>query len=336
VHRAITVFVVLSFACGSPRPSTPPPSPPGEAMRPRPPLVEIHEWGLVDVDLASGTAELSAGPGQPARPMVLRKPVLYLHLTSAEQASVLVRARVPGGAILEHWPPGVVDGGTVSWNANVRSGPCSTNAPSRSPVRRETTCAARDGFCEVDELPRYVTSDHDCMDVGGTTASLLFYRASLRADALPLRVERTPSLELAVTAETDTADAPRTMLRISTALSGPWPVGRYVVSHARMPARGQAVRMPVGDEVLEPNAERDATFLALRELGLTEPEARVFVAAWSDELFGTSPSELRQDVLLYWLGPEDVSRLALLETEPAARFRRAFLVRIVLPAVTTA
>jgi hypothetical protein len=348
VHVRLALLVSIAVACGSPRadaPPTPPARPPAPpAPEPTPtPIAEIHEWGLVDVDLTSGTVELSTGPGVPAWPVIARKPVLYVHLLGADRATLDVRATVPGGAILEHWPAGALGEGSIAWHVGVSRGACADVARWLTVARETTACTAPDGFCEVAELPRYATDDADCLDVGGVQASLLFYRASVRADALPLRVERGADMVVRVTGAT--SDAPRPMLRLSTALSGPWPMGHVVVARADRPT-GAAVALPVGTVAVDRAAERAVMTRTLGELGLTAAEARVFCDAWAGALFGEDPGAARrgplaasmsQDVVLYWLSPAEVSRLAVLDVGPApVAIRRAFLVRVVLPGVDTA
>lgn len=349
--KSVVLLAALSLAsCGAPvasnTSSEPPPRPePTPDPPPEAPLLALHEWGLVDVDLARGLVELSAGPGMPARPVVARKPVIYAHLIDREAASIDLRVRLADGAsVLEHWPATHVQGTVLPWHLDVRRGPCAIAAARDLPA----ACAAPDGYCEVSELPRYVTSDHDCIEVGGERVPLLFYRASIPMDALSLRVEGAAGGALRVTSTRARGAGPRTIVRISTALSGPWPPGHVVIARADLPSEPGSVEVPLGQEALDPAAERTALERALTgELGLTADEARVFLEAWSEELFGAVPSAREstrrwsparaQDVLLYWLGQDEVDRIARLDASPhAITTRRAFLVRVVLPAVPTA
>lgn len=338
--RTSYALALALASCGRPSttgtPNEQEPPPPSAPVA----VVALHEWGLVDVDLASGTVELSAGPGTPARPVVARKPVLYAHLVDGDTASVDLRVRLPeGAAVLEHWPPADVQGAVIPWRLDVRRGACPA-APSRDLA---AACDAPDGYCEIAELPRYVTRDHDCMQVGGQSAALLFYRASIPAGVLPLRIERAPDGAVRVTSARPRPEGPPAVLRISTALSGPWPPGHVVISRAERPAQPGTVEIPVGSVALDPAAERSALARTITtDLGLSADEARVFVEAWGDELFGRAsaaretPPPRAQDVLLYWLAPSEVGRLSALEAAEPISVRRAFLVRVDLGGVTTA
>lgn len=345
----LLALAILVSSCGGPaasEPSTPqhverhdaPPA--DEAVTP---IVALHEWGLVDVDLAAGTAELSAGPGMPARPVVARKPVVYAHLIHRESASLDLRVRLaPGASVLEHWPRTELEGNVIAWHLDVRRGVC----PERGPMRDDAmACDAPDGFCEVSELPRYVTSDYDCMQVGSTSAPLLFYRASIPLDALPVRVERGADLRVRVTSLRD-RDGPRSLLRISTGMQGP--AGPSVIARGELPSRAATTELAVGQAALDPIAEHAALERTLTaELGLTQDEARAFLDAWAGELFGSdatrestrrwAPRVRAQDFVLYWLGPSDVVRLAALDASPhAIETHRAFLVRVSFAPVATA
>jgi hypothetical protein len=305
-------------------------APPATGTDTATPALALHEWGLVDVDLAAGVAEISAGPGQPARPVVARKPVIYAHLRGEDAVSLDVRVRIPGGAILEHWPAGELGADTIRWHGDVTRGACSGGA--RGPVRDQPPCASADGFCETSELPRYVTGDHDCITTAAGPAALLFYRARVPVDALPLRFERAADLRVRAAGPT------RPLLRISTGLTGPWPVGRRVI------ARGDA-ELAVGTALVDPAAERSAMERTLRELGLTAAEARVFLDAWAVDLFGAGAERessrrparaVAQDVILYWLTAAEIERIAPLEASIPVTTRRAWLVRVTLPGVATA
>lgn len=178
-------------------------------------------------------------------------------------------------------------------------------------------------------------------------AHLLFYRASTRVDALPIRVTRAPDLAVEVSATRELSGAPGSILRISTGLSGPWPQGRVVIARAPMPGIGQRISIPVGTDAIDPADARRAMERELAELGLTPSEAAAFLTAWADELFGPPSTDAArrgapiarppQDVLLYWMPPSAIDAVATITVEPsAAALRRAFLVRVDLGAVVTA
>ncbi len=326
------VALVSAGACGSSdgAPPAAPPVTPAPASNERS-AVEVHEWGLIDV--AGGAAELSAGPGRPPRPMQMRKPVLYLHLRDAESARVSVTARVPGGSILEHWPAGQISDGAIAWpSVGVRRGVCGA----RDRRWAAQPCGSTDGYCETSELPGYVTDDHDCLDVGGAEASLLFYRASVRPDALPLEVA--VDGDLRVTARRSMAGAPGSLVRVTRV------DGTLRVARAPLPDAGETRTVSIGEEALNAPAEREAMARDLAALGMTPAEARAFVDAWSAALFegvaSRGPSrEARRarvptgpnDVLLYWMPEDAVAALASLDVQPPPlALRRAFMVRVEL------
>jgi hypothetical protein len=341
--------VVFLAACSTPTPvvSTPPSEPPPPvAPSPDPPETAgytVHEWGLLDID-STGHAELAAGPGHP-RMVSARKPVLYVHLDEGvPNLSFSLDVHVAGGTLLEHWPLGqLVDAGTLRWSATATRAHCATDTSS-------APCATTDRVCEVEELPSYDAASAACLDVGGTNSGMLFYRASLTVDDLPIVVERSADLGLRVTAKGDADDIVGDVLRVSTALSGPWPMGHVVVQRAPVPARGDSVSLPVGTTAVDRGDEEAKLRHAMSELGLGTDEADAFVRAWSPALFGPPISSRRerfsrdlatppmpQDALLFWLPPAVADRIATLAFEPLPRkVSRALLVRIDLGAVSTA
>lgn len=336
-----------------PEPSTaePPPPPPGAPY-------ELHEWGVVDVP-ESGAVEIAAGAGEPQRPVSVRKPVVYAHLLdgTTEQAFGLRVALGAGSSFVEHFPPATVEGTTLEWPQIVaRPGPCGTApaaAADLSAARRMTrgSCGSADGVCEVDELPRYDAASAACLGVGDASTGLLFYRGSAPSVTLPLEATRAADLTVTVTARGALDGVPGGILRISTAMSGPWPAGRVVVSRADAPAVGASVVMPVGSEELTRAQGIAELTRDLVLLGLTEDEAAAFVHGWGDELFGRDTTVARdttreaaldgvgprrQDVLLFFLPPSAIDGITSLTATPAPRaLHRAFLVRIDLGAVTT-
>jgi hypothetical protein len=363
---------VLCVACGSASPSpsatpsaTPTPTPsatPTATPTPTPPAAatatapyELHEWGVVDVP-ERGPVEISAGAGQPQRPISVRKPVVYVHvLDGLAETTFGLRVTLGAGAFVEHFPAATVSGATLEWPHVVAHAAHCGDASARESTRRGPTrmaCATPDLICEVEELPRYDSPSSACLDVDGTEAGLLFYRGQAPSLALPIATTRAADLTATATASASLAGAPGGLLRLSTALSGPWPPGRMVIARAPFPSDGESVSIPVGTEVVtraQGIAELRTSLLAL---GLDEGEANAFMAGWAEELFGPDVGEARdlpsrgvtmggsgprhQDVLLYFLPASAIDAIATLTPTPAPRaIHRAFLVRIDLGAVST-
>lgn len=312
----------------------------------------VHEWGLVDV-LEDGTTEIAAGPGAPPPSMAVRKPVLYFHLApGTSPLTIDVRARIVGGSILETFPDDLRPSPDVAaWSATIEAGHCGTVPAVTDPAAREASRSARrvgrpcyttDGICEVWELPRYDAASADCVTVAGTRAGMLFYRGSSRP-TLPIRAERLADGTVRVTATGSLAGAVGDVVRISTAMSGPWPIGHVVVSHAALPTDGASVSLPLGTSAVDRGTERAALEAGLGRLGLDADESRAFLDAWMDGLFGgemgrdsTAPA-IPQDAIVLLLPEAAVNGIAELTlSPPPTELRRAFLLRIILPAVTTA
>lgn len=355
--RHVLLFALALASCGSPSssgspsptaaptPDSPPPPQEQAVAAPPPPDVELHEWGLVDATLRDATIDVGAGPGSapPAHPMPVRKPVLYAHLRDGlDQVSLSVGVRLPGGALLEHWPAGEASADGLRWpGVTVRRGACAQpddvlgrgpiarDQPQREPVPARA-CDAPDGFCERFELPGYRTTDHDCLDVGGTSASLLFYRGSAPASALPIALSRAADGTMTASARRSMAGAPGTMLRIRETPQG------VTIARAPYPGVGQSLTIATPAAPLVPADEHAALDRDLRALGLTESESDAFRRAWASTLFaGPSASGRRaarvspeRDVLLYWLPEDAVSALAALELGERVAVRRAILVRV--------
>lgn len=328
--------------------ATPPASeaPPAATTAP----YELHEWGVVDVD-ATGAVEISAGAGQPQRPMSVRKPVVYAHLLDgATEATFGLRVTLGAGTFVEHAPTTTITGTTLEWPHVI------AHAAHCTPAERELTdatsarrgarmsCGTSDGICEITELPRYDAPSSACLDVDGAQVGLLFYRAQVPTVTLPIAVQRASDLTLTVSATSALAGTPGGLIRLSTALSGPWPQGRVVVSRAGFPASGASVTMPVGTEVITRAAGIAELGHAIQTLGLTEDEASAFMAGWADELFGADAGARdqvggvrHQDVLLFFLPASAIDPIARLQATPSPRaIHRAIMVRIDLGAVTTA
>jgi len=147
-----------------------------------------------------------------------------------------------------------------------------------------------------------------------------------------------------VSATSALAGTPGGLIRLSTAMSGPWPQGRIVVSRAAFPASGASVTMPVGTEVITRAAGIAELGHAIQTLGLTDDEASAFMAGWADELFGSEAGARdqlgvvrHQDVLLFFLPASAIDPIARLQATPSPRaIHRAIMVRIDLGAVSTA
>jgi hypothetical protein len=279
--------------------------------------------------------------------MSVRKPVLYFHLApGTSPLTIDVRARLVGGSIYETFPADTRPSPDVAaWTVTLEPGHCATSSDPgaardarRGPVR---ACDTPDGICEVWELPRYDAASADCVTVSGTRAGMLFYRG-MSQPTLPLRAERLSDGTVRITATGSLAGAVGDVIRISTAMSGPWPIGHVVASHAALPPEGGSASLPVGTSEVDRPAERLALARGLGQLGLEEAESAAFLDAWMDGLFGpgasresTAPS-LPQDSVVFFLPEAAVGGIAELALTPApAELRRAFLVRITLPSFPT-
>lgn len=347
MSRTLLALLTLT-ACGhaEPAPSPAPHAAPvetttnGGTEAAAAPGYTVHEWGLVDVD-ETGTAEIAAGPGAPPPMTSVRKPVLYFHVTG-DPITVAVRARLLAGMIYETFPADTRPTPDVAaWTATLASGHCPTVVPAGR-ARDMMGCGTPDGICELPELPRYDAASADCVTVGSTSAGMLFYRGSSRP-ALPLGAVRQSDGTVHVTATGSLAGAPGEVLRVSTAMTGPWPMGHVVISRSRLPGPGETVVLPLGTVAVDRSAERTSLQASLLSLGLSADEADAFLNAWMDGLFGpgvgreTTAPALPQDSVLFFLPEDAVRSIAELELTPApSELRRAFLVRLILPAVTTA
>lgn len=317
----------------TPRPAAAPtPEVAPSAAGPRVAPYEVHEWGLVDVS-AEGI-EVAAGPGRPSEPdvpMPVRKPVLYFHRDGTEPLEVTVTVRLPHGRLLEHWPLGEATASELRWRG-VRVGaegcaPTREAAPARdrSPARampRRVACRSEDGICELPELPRYVSDDADCLDVGGVPARLLFYRGSATDVSLPLSLRAGSGLGVVVEGASPTASTVGTMMRIRRTSSSDVRIAR-----AEAPTAAATALLAKPEERVDVARERRTLAEALEGRGLSPGEARAFVDAWSGSLFeGEGPST---DAIVYFLPEADVASIAELGLTPAPRaIRRVMMVRV--------
>jgi hypothetical protein len=319
---------------------TPAPPPPSTAAS----TFEVHEWGFVDVP-QSGATELGAGPGQPSTdmPMTVRKPVVYVHADPGTTTPPLdVVARFPSGELLEvwptrsEWPSTQSDVSSIHWTG-LAIGPCDASASALATTQREARgCATLDGYCEVNDLPTYVTTDASCLAANGVSAPLLFYRGRTSTATLPLRV----------------TDDGATVHLESSALGGSsvLHVRDGVGSETAWPANGTSVTTPA-QRTLDGAALATRLSSMLVAAGLTQPEADAFLRAWSSPLFGVpwpaSQAGTRDEparrgparglaplpapYVLYILPEASVPALAELTITPAPRVvRRVMVVRVEL------
>jgi hypothetical protein len=291
-----------------------------------PPSVIVDEWGLVDARLDVPVAELSAGPGHPSRRLLARKPVIYIRSASGQPISLSLDVNLPGGTLLESFPAGPTRPSGISWpSIVVAPGACA------STLTVPTTCSSRDLFCETPELPTYVTSDANCLDVAGSSTSLLFYRAAISSSALPLSVTRDASGTLFVRTSS-LLDASYGIVRISTSSTD----DGLVVTHAAPPSGSQTQVFGGIAQTLDPASEIAAIRDHFARLGLTPSEADAFLRAWSVDFFGSAPSRdrrialppVRRDFLLYWLPQSTIDAIAPLTISTSAAVHRAWLVRV--------
>ena len=257
--------------------------------------------------------------------MSVRKPVIYVRLLDgATEATFGLRVALRSGDIVEHFPPATFFGGGLEWPSITARAAHETARYASEPTRRgRMSCGTIDGICEVAELARYDAPSAAGLDVGGVASGLLFYRASLPSVTLPISAVRRADLTVRVSATASMAGAAGSIWRVSTAMSGPWPVGRVVVSRSAFPVAGATVDLAVGTTVIT-RAEGTAELgQALAELGLTADETAAFMAGWGDELFGADGTsrEARdlatagprlQDVLLFFLPEAAVDAISTL------------------------
>ena len=315
------------------------------------PVYDLHEWGVVAV--RQGSFEVAAGSGQPRVELNVDKPVLYVHSDEPAPFPLTVQVNLPDALHpVEHFPP--TDLRPLRWRAEVGTAGCRGTYPGATDVL-DARCL--DGYCEVYELARYETSDARCLTVGAARAPLLFYR--LWAPISP------PALPLGLTLENDEVVVTRltpggtrgSVIRIRRA-------GTDVLTSVTPLEDGQRMlRLGL------PTSPASVGFAALRtalvDQGLTPPEAAAFLRGWQSALFGASvplttdvdrldgedlPSDGTTaddetanrdgdragaprdgDVVLYWLTPSAIDRLARIEASPPPRhLRRVFMVRHVL------
>lgn len=318
----------------------------------------VHEWGFIgtraDADrgavpglwagagrfpTAASTRPRPAPPPPPPAESVFGtgqgygrggKPVLYFHLDPGVDAlDVEVGLRLPGGEVVEHWPPvtPAPRGEALSWG-RVRLAR-ETCARFEYPTIASPECAATpDGYCELAELRDYETIDSACLEVGDRRANHLFYRGSVRV-AFPVGVANgtatlAPGVEL-----------PSSPMRIRRDGRGHVFVSTFHLD----PGEPTPLPEPHGSAFDGETHLRDG----LRALGLTGEEQDSFLRAWEPVLLGfeDSPGDYGQtgwpppelsrtdDAIVYFLPEAVVNHAIPLELAPAPReLRRAILVRV--------
>lgn len=315
------------------------------------PVYDLHEWGVVAV--RPGSFEVAAGAGQPRMELNVDKPVLYVHSDEPAPFPLTVQVNLPDALRpVEHFPPTELS--PLRWRAEVGTAGCRGQYPGATDV---VDARCLDGYCEVYELARYETPDARCLTVGAASAPLLFYRlwAPLGGPALPLDL----ALENDDVVVTRVAPGGTLGAVIRIRRGG----GSVLTSVTPLEDGERTLRLGA------PTSPAAVGFAALRsaltDQGLTPPEAAAFLKGWQSALFGASvpptsdvdrvgaddmPSDgiiaddetadrdgdrasapRDQDVVLYWLTPSAIDRLARIEASPPPRhLRRVFMVRHVL------
>jgi hypothetical protein len=299
------------------------------------PDFEVHEWGLLDVDGVTAQVRTVDLPAVERRPVVVKKPVLYFHLGPGTARVVVdVKVTVPpedGGAIVEHFPAGVVNepGWSVQWSGlHIKKSACATATPSKE----AGACNTPDGICEALELTNYVTSDASCIEAGDINVNHLFYRAREKTPALPFEVSEIEGGKLKITH----AKASDVIGPIVYVHDEP---GRGAVSVLAPPALGASI-------TADPPTTSDATSAAraidaaMHEANLSDDEIAAFNRAWRGSLYGEDAAAKKQpppakaalapkDYLLFVVPMSLADGVSRISITPAPRaIRRFLLVRL--------
>ena len=259
--------------------------------------------------------------------MPMRKPVVYFHL-DPNVPSLDVRVEVHiAGTMIETWPTPTSQTGVdhIVWQGTVAQCPeGAQSAANDSAVQAARAhCQTSDHVCEVADLPTYETNDGACVNVGAQQGRLLFYRGELaRGTTFPIAVTPAATLTLSTALE-------HPVFFIS---EGAGSVHDAQVGELLFPATtgGTEASLPRADTLIEPFTAE------LVRAGLTQDEARAFMAAWSDSLFGGQPTRdigsrgvaPPESILLYFLPRADIERLAPMTVQPTPRsLERVMVVR---------
>lgn len=313
------------------------------------PSYDVHEWGLVRADQGDTVRIGAVAPPLPPEVLIMDKPVLYFH---ADAPMTLERVSVfaPGGHVIETWPLAQrgPDEHTQGW-AGVSIDPLSACRSSPLPRKGEPPCSKlrADDDCESLGLASVRTVDSSCVRVGDKVETFLFYRVETSSLTPPLRFASQKDGGVLVSNDGDEA-IPGVLIRIETAFDQtrtlsvrpPPPHGTLVVGRDFPPAKidpeAEEEEPPLGaprPRVVTGPA-RDDLRSTLQGLGLTESEAKSFMKAWDETLFG-SPTSGRGGLrpiktgttFLYFLPESTLERAAKVTFEPPPRsFRRAYAV----------
>lgn len=349
----------LGCACGAPAAegaSAAPPASQADEPPASPADYEVHEWGLLRAGAADVLDLGAAPPPMTFVPMVVEKPVLYFH-ASAPLSLREVVATIPGGTVAEAWPL-VPLGASVTWR-DVTIDPGAACAPSPLPSASDAPCAGLPAgeSCESSTLAGVRTSEAACVRVGGASERFLFYRGRVTRFTPPLRFEHvggSTSGEISVTNESD-AEIPGVLVRIrrtgarTETLTASAPAAHATVivgsdfdaQAAEEDRPVEETPMAVSEQSPLPSttgAGRAGLRRSARALGLTEEEAGVFVATWSDALFGQDGAMAMEhlpaptDAFVYFLPEALDENVATLAFDPPPRaVHRALAVWSVVP-----
>lgn len=326
----LSLALLLGCSCGASSPST--------AVAPLSivsPAIdyEVHEWGLVRAEAGDVLRAGAVAPPVAVTPLVVFKPVLYFHTAAPlTLASVEVRAST-GGSLTEVWPLTAFDT-TARWE-DVALDPTGACEVSALPAAADPPCStlAAGDLCEAAGLAVARTTDGACVTVGTAVERFLFYRARVTQFTPPLAFERTATPhEVRVTNE-GTLAIPGRLVRIRSSMGV---VQAFAVDP---PAPGSSLTVGATFEDAAPAATlppaywsgpssaasgRAALRSSMLEIGLTEPEADSFLAAWDDALFGV-PAALDLSAqppvesFVYFLPEPSTDGIAVLELDPAPR-----------------